>query len=138
MLKQLGVGVALDDFGTGYSSLSLLRAFPFDRIKLDRSFVVEVESSREAMGIVKAVLALGDVLGVAVLAEGIETETQFTALGRAGLKEAQGYLLGRPVPPEKRPEGEGLPVVLEMNQRGRQLPRVEAVSDSTQAATTGA
>lgn len=138
LLKSLGVQVALDDFGTGYSSLSLLRTFPFDRIKLDRSFVVEVESSREAMGIVKAVLALGDVLGVAVLAEGIETETQFTALGRAALKEAQGYLLGRPVPPEKLPEGDGLPMVLEIHQRGRQALPAEAASKRTQAATTGA
>ena len=124
-LKALGVGVALDDFGTGYSSLSLLRTFPFDRIKLDRSFVYEVETSREALGIVKAVLALGDVLGASVLAEGIETESQLTALGQAGIREAQGYLLGRPVPAEKRPEGEGLQIVVEIQRRGQPAMRID-------------
>lgn len=129
-LKALGVAIALDDFGTGYSSLSLLRAFPFDRIKLDRSFVFEVESSREALGIVKAVLALGDVLGVAVLAEGIETESQLTALGRAGIREAQGYLLGRPVPAEKRPEGDGLEVVAEIQRRNLPATRQELAANN--------
>lgn len=118
-IKALGVGVALDDFGTGYSSLSVLRAFPFDRIKLDRSFITEIDSSLEALGIVKAVLALGDCLGVAVLAEGIETETQLEALGREGLKEAQGYLLGRPVPAAGRPAGDRLQVVARVNERTR-------------------
>ncbi|MDH7794912.1 MULTISPECIES: bifunctional diguanylate cyclase/phosphodiesterase [unclassified Beijerinckia] len=97
-IKALGVGIALDDFGTGYSSLDTLRTFPFDKIKLDRSFMCEVESSPQAKAMVRAVLALGKSLEIPVLAEGIETQGQLTLLTSEGCDEAQGYLLGRPVP----------------------------------------
>ena len=95
-IKDLGVNVALDDFGTGYSSLDTLRSFPFDKIKLDRSFIIELESSPQAKAIIRAVLALGRSLSIPVLAEGIETEGQLALLKKEGCDEAQGYLLGRP------------------------------------------
>lgn len=97
-IKALGVKVALDDFGTGYSSLDTLRSFPFDKIKLDRSFIIEVESSLQAKAIIRAVLALGQSLAIPVLAEGIETEGQLELLRNEGCNEVQGYLLGRPAP----------------------------------------
>lgn len=97
-IKALGVSIALDDFGTGYSSLDTLRAFPFDKIKLDRSFMTEVESSPEAKAIIRAVLALGKSLQIPVLAEGIETQGQLSLLSTEGCDEAQGFLLGRPAP----------------------------------------
>ena len=97
-IKALGVSIALDDFGTGYSSLETLRAFPFDKIKLDRSFMSEIESSPQAKAIIRAVLALGKSLDVPVLAEGIETRDQLAILAAEGCDEAQGYYLGRPAP----------------------------------------
>ncbi|MDL2400952.1 EAL domain-containing protein [Rhizobium mayense] len=97
-IKALGVSIALDDFGTGYSSLDTLRSFPFDKIKLDRSFMSEIESNPQAKAIIRAVLALGKSLDIPVLAEGIETHGQLALLSAEGCDEAQGYLLGRPVP----------------------------------------
>jgi EAL domain-containing protein (putative c-di-GMP-specific phosphodiesterase class I) len=97
-IKALGVNIALDDFGTGYSSLEMLRAFPFDKIKLDRSFIHEAEESLQAKSIIRAVLALGKSLEIPILAEGIETEGQLSLLGDEGCDEAQGFLLGRPIP----------------------------------------
>jgi diguanylate cyclase (GGDEF)-like protein len=97
-IRALGVSIAIDDFGTGYSSLETLRSFPFDRIKLDRSFMNEVEHSPQARAIIRAVLALGKSLEIAVLAEGVETEAQLQILEREGCHEAQGYHLGRPIP----------------------------------------
>jgi diguanylate cyclase (GGDEF)-like protein len=97
-IKALGVNIALDDFGTGYSSLDTLRSFPFDKIKLDRSFITEVETNPQSKAIIRAVLALGNSLQIPVLAEGIETEGQLSLLGVEGCDEAQGYLLGRPAP----------------------------------------
>ena len=95
-IQALGVTVALDDFGTGYSSLDTLRSFPFDKIKLDRSFMGELEHDPQATAIVRAVLALGKSLDIPVLAEGVETDEQLATLKREGCKEAQGFLLGRP------------------------------------------
>jgi len=95
-LKLLGVSIAMDDFGTGYSSLSTLRAFPFDKIKLDRSFMSELDDSAQSRAIIRAVLALGESLNVPVLAEGVETELQLAFLRDQGCNEVQGYLLGRP------------------------------------------
>ena len=108
-IKALGVGVALDDFGTGYSSLETLRAFPFDKIKLDRLFVSELEDSPQATAIIRAVLALGKSLSIPVLAEGIETEQQLVVLRREGCDEAQGFLLGypQPLPVSGRPPSGG-------------------------------
>jgi diguanylate cyclase len=100
-IKALGVTIALDDFGTGYSSLDTLRSFPFDKIKLDRLFMNEVESNPQSKAIIRAVLALGKSLDVPILAEGVETKDQLEILRREGCDEAQGYLLGRPQPYEK-------------------------------------
>jgi len=97
-IKALGVTIAIDDFGTGYSSLETLRAFPFDKIKLDRSFMSEVETSPQAKAIIRAVLALGQSLHIPVLAEGVETQSQLSILRAEGCNEAQGFLLGRPAP----------------------------------------
>ena len=97
-IKALGVSVALDDFGTGYSSLETLRAFPFDKIKLDRFFVSELEGSPQATAIIRAVMALGRSLSIPILAEGIETKDQLEVLIREGCDEVQGFLLGYPGP----------------------------------------
>jgi diguanylate cyclase (GGDEF)-like protein/PAS domain S-box-containing protein len=105
-IKAFGVTIAIDDFGTGYSSLETLRAFPFDKIKLDRSFMNEVEASPQAKAIVRAILALGQTLRVPVLAEGVETRSQLDILLDEGCDEAQGYFLGRPVPVERIRVGE--------------------------------
>jgi diguanylate cyclase (GGDEF)-like protein len=97
-IRALGITVALDDFGTGYSSLETLRVFRFDKIKLDRFFVSELEANPEALAIVRAVLALGKSLAIPVLAEGIERGEQFEVLRREGCDEAQGFLFGYPAP----------------------------------------
>ena len=97
-LKARGVAVALDDFGTGYSSLATLRAFPFDKIKIDRSFTFGVTDNGQDAAIVRAVLGLARGLGVPVVAEGVETEAQLLALQRDGCEEVQGWLIGRPAP----------------------------------------
>ena len=95
-IKALGIRIAMDDFGTGYSSLSNLRAFPFDKIKIDGSFVKSVNSNGQAATIVRAVLGLGRGLGLPVLAEGVETDAELQFLREERCDEAQGYLLGRP------------------------------------------
>ncbi|KKB76472.1 hypothetical protein VW35_16860 [Devosia soli] len=95
-IRALGVSIAIDDFGTGYSSLATLRSFPFDKIKLDRSFMSEVEHSEQSKAIVRAILALGRSLSVPVLAEGVETIEQLDVLRLEGCNEAQGFFLGRP------------------------------------------
>jgi diguanylate cyclase (GGDEF)-like protein/PAS domain S-box-containing protein len=95
-VKALGVEIAMDDFGTGYSSLSNLRAFPFDRIKIDRSFIKSVNSNRQAATIVRAVLGLGKGLGLPVIAEGVETDEELRFLQEESCDEVQGYLMGRP------------------------------------------
>jgi len=97
-IKSLGVTIAIDDFGTGYSSLSTLREFPFDKIKLDRSFMNEVEHNQQAKAVVRAVLSLGKTLEIKVLAEGVETAHQLAILHTEGCDEAQGYFLGKPQP----------------------------------------
>ncbi len=95
-VKALGVTVALDDFGTGYSSLDTLNSFPFDKIKIDRSFLMEAEENEDSRAIVKAVVALGRSLDVPVLAEGVETLGQLSILEAEGCQEAQGFYFGRP------------------------------------------
>ena len=99
-LKALGVRIAMDDFGTGYSSLSTLQAFPFDKIKIDRSFIANLERNAQAATIVRAVLALGRGLNLPVVAEGVETQAQLAFLSHEDCAEVQGYLLGRPLPIE--------------------------------------
>ena len=97
-LQELGIRIAMDDFGTGYSSLSYLRLFPFDRVKIDQSFVRELGKQTDCMAIVRAVATLGNDLGMAITAEGVETRQQLETLERAGCTEVQGYLFSRPVP----------------------------------------
>lgn len=97
-LKALGVKLAMDDFGTGYSALSYLQKFPFDKIKIDQSFIHELGDKDESDAIVRAVAALGENLGLKTLAEGIETEQQAKIVFDACCREAQGYLIGRPMP----------------------------------------
>jgi len=95
-IKALGVGIAMDDFGTGYSSLATLRAFPFDKLKVDRSFVRDLGEGSESLAIINAILGLGRGLRMPVVVEGVETEVQAEILRRCGCDEMQGYLLGRP------------------------------------------
>jgi diguanylate cyclase (GGDEF)-like protein/PAS domain S-box-containing protein len=97
-LSEMGVRIALDDFGTGYSSLSLLRQFPVDMVKIDRSFVEPVLTDRSAYAIVKAVLGMCHDMGLPTVAEGIEREDQLELLSRLGCSHGQGYLFGRPTP----------------------------------------
>jgi len=102
-IKRLGVRIAMDDFGTGYSSLSYLRRFPFDKIKIDQSFVRELTANSQAVAIVRAILALCDALGMSTTAEGVETQEQFAILAAEGCGEVQGYLLSQPRPAEDVP-----------------------------------
>ncbi|HEX3995390.1 MAG TPA: EAL domain-containing protein [Acetobacteraceae bacterium] len=95
-LKGLGVKLAMDDFGTGYSSLSYLRKFPFDKLKIDRSFISDLEDDTEAETIVQAIIAMSRSLRLDVTAEGVETKRQLSMLRALGCNFVQGYLLGRP------------------------------------------
>ncbi len=97
-LRNLGVGISMDDFGTGYSSLSYLRSFPFDKIKIDQSFVRDLASNSESRAIVGAVIGLGNSLGMKTTGEGVETQEECDYLKRLGCTEAQGYFFGRPIP----------------------------------------
>jgi diguanylate cyclase (GGDEF)-like protein len=97
-IKDLGVAIAIDDFGTGYSSLAYLRRFPIDRIKIDRAFVMNLESHQEDVEIVKAIISLAKTMRLSVLAEGVETEGQWKLLRDLGCELAQGYLFGKPKP----------------------------------------
>ncbi|WP_051328859.1 bifunctional diguanylate cyclase/phosphodiesterase [Geminicoccus roseus] len=97
-LKKLGVRLAMDDFGTGYSSLAGLQNLPFDRIKIDRSFVARLGVSADALAIVRAVVTLGQGLGMATTAEGVEDRYQLDLLRGIGCDEVQGFLLGQPMP----------------------------------------
>ena len=103
-IRGLGVRVSMDDFGTGYSSLSYLRLFPFDKIKIDQSFVRNLEAGRDSLAIVRAVVSLGCSLGMGVVAEGVETQEQFDILRQEGCHQAQGYLFSRPKPADAVPE----------------------------------
>ncbi|WMT91077.1 EAL domain-containing protein [Pelagibacterium sp. H642] len=97
-LRAMGIRISMDDFGTGYSSLSYLRAFPFDKIKIDRSFIEDVGSKDANFEIIKAVIALGRSLGMSTTAEGVETEAQLDAVRAHGCDEIQGFLFSRPLP----------------------------------------
>jgi len=97
-LRDHGISIALDDFGTGYSSLTYLRQFPFDRIKIDKTFVAEMTTRADCAAIVMAVAGLGRNLGVGITAEGIEMHEQMVMLRTAGCTEGQGYLICRPKP----------------------------------------
>ena len=95
-IKELGVSVAMDDFGTGYSSLGYLRSFPFDRIKIDQSFIRDLSMDRDSLAILRAVVGLGRSLGIVTTAEGVETQDQLEILKIEGCTDAQGYLFSRP------------------------------------------
>ena len=97
-LKALGVQISMDDFGTGYSSLSYFRMFPFDKVKIDRSFVGDMIANPQARAIIRSVIGLGHGLGVPVVAEGVETNEQLEALRAEGCDQVQGYLIARPNP----------------------------------------
>jgi predicted signal transduction protein with EAL and GGDEF domain len=97
-LRKLGVRISMDDFGTGYSSLSHLRSFPFDKIKIDRSFVHDLTSKGDSLALVKAVIGLGRSLGIATTAEGVETEAQLDMVRQQGCSEVQGFLFSPPLP----------------------------------------
>lgn len=108
-LKALGVRIAMDDFGTGYSSLSYLQSFPFDKIKIDQTFIANVDRNAQSAAIVRAVLGLGRSLDLTTVAEGVETQAQLAILRSEGCDEMQGYLIGRPQPISEYAEMAGRP-----------------------------
>ena len=97
-LKALGVRISMDDFGTGYSSLSYLQAFPFDKIKIDRAFVMNLGRNPQSAAIVRAVIDLGHGLEMSIVAEGVETQEQLSFLSEEGCDAVQGYFIGKPLP----------------------------------------
>jgi diguanylate cyclase (GGDEF)-like protein len=100
-LKELGIHIAMDDFGTGYSSLSYLQSFPFDKIKIDRSFIKELAGGGSALNIVRAVAAMAKGMGIKTTAEGVETQQQLDVVRDEGYTQMQGYLVSKPVPADK-------------------------------------
>jgi EAL domain-containing protein (putative c-di-GMP-specific phosphodiesterase class I) len=98
-LRELGVRLALDDFGTGYSSLSYLKSFPIDTVKIDRSFVAEMLTDHTTASIVEAIVSMSRILGLSVVAEGVEDLSQFAFLERIGCDTVQGYYLSAALPP---------------------------------------
>jgi EAL domain-containing protein (putative c-di-GMP-specific phosphodiesterase class I) len=103
-LRTLGVRIVMDDFGTGYSSLGYLMKFPFDKVKIDQSFVRDLGRREDCNQIVRAVIGLCNGLGITTTAEGVETRDQFDQLVNEGCVEVQGYLFGRPMPAAEVPE----------------------------------
>ena len=97
-IQDLGVGIAFDDFGTGYASLTYLKKFPLDRLKIDKSFVRKLRADSDDMAIVGATIGLGKLLGLSVIAEGIEDRATADLLASRGCEEGQGYYFGRPMP----------------------------------------
>ena len=97
-LRALGVRISMDDFGTGYSSLSYLRSFPFDKIKIDQSFVRDLDANRDAQAIVRAIVSLGMGLGVTITAEGVETEAELAACAPKAATRARAILFSRARP----------------------------------------
>jgi EAL domain-containing protein (putative c-di-GMP-specific phosphodiesterase class I) len=97
-LKSLGVRIAMDDFGTGYSSLSYLQSFPFDKIKIDRAFIMNLGVNPQSAAIVRAVIGLGHGLDVPIVAEGVETGDQLAFLAEEHCDQVQGYYIGKPAP----------------------------------------
>ncbi len=97
-LRELGVRISMDDFGTGYSSIGYLRSFPFDKIKIDKSFVQDLLVDQGSLAIVRAIVGLGISFAMTTTAEGVETEEQMRCLNLEGCIEVQGYLFSKPVP----------------------------------------
>jgi EAL domain-containing protein (putative c-di-GMP-specific phosphodiesterase class I) len=127
-LKSLGVRIAMDDFGTGYSSLSNLRAFPFDKIKIDGSFIRAVNNNGQAATIVRAILGLGRGLELPVLAEGVETSEELAFLHAEACQEVQGYLLGMPRPIEEFSHHTGISAPIRVGPCPSQRHREEAIA----------
>ncbi|HET6608556.1 MAG TPA: EAL domain-containing protein [Rhodopila sp.] len=125
-LKALGVGIAMDDFGTGFSSLGNLRKFPFDKIKIDRSFISDGDDEPGAEAIVQTIVAMGNSLGLTITAEGVETPRQLAMLRSLGCTYVQGFLLARPCPGEQLRLSEDRVGWLQPGATGRRL----AVADS--------
>jgi len=100
-IRSLGISLSLDDFGTGYSSLSYLRKFPTDILKIDRSFIKELDDSEDGASLVTAIIALAKVMGIKVVAEGVETQRSFALLRRIGCDYIQGYLIAKPLPAQE-------------------------------------
>ncbi len=100
-IKALGVQISMDDFGTGYSSLSYLRSFPFDKVKIDRSFIKDLPNDRNAMAIVRAIVGLSVTFGMSVTAEGVETDEQAVQLALEACDQLQGFLFSKPIPAGK-------------------------------------
>jgi EAL domain-containing protein (putative c-di-GMP-specific phosphodiesterase class I) len=103
-IKKLGVGISMDDFGTGYSSLSYLRSFPFDKIKIDQSFVRQLGLESDGGAIIRAVIGMCESLGATVIAEGVETERQLDLLRAERCTDIQGYLVSKPLPAKAIPK----------------------------------
>jgi diguanylate cyclase (GGDEF)-like protein len=103
-LKKFGVRIAMDDFGTGYSSLSYLRRFPFDKIKIDRMFISDLESGADHLVIVQAIISIARALGMITTAEGVETDSQLMLVEALGCNEVQGHFLSEPVPSDRIPK----------------------------------
>jgi diguanylate cyclase (GGDEF)-like protein/PAS domain S-box-containing protein len=97
-LREMGVRIALDDFGTGYSSLSYLRSFPFDKLKIDRAFIKDIDETEKSVAIIRAIAMLADALSVTTTAEGVETELQLQQVRAVGFTEMQGFLFSPPLP----------------------------------------
>ena len=112
-LKDLGVKLSLDDFGTGYSSLSYLKRFPFDKVKIDQSFVRDVTTSQSDALLVKVIISMANGLGLTVIAEGVETEAQCDFMRTNGCDEIQGYFFSKPISAQ---------AIEELFTEGRQLP----------------
>lgn len=110
-LSRIGVSMSIDDFGTGYSSFAYLKRFPIKRLKIDRSFIIDLPGNAEDEAIIRAIVQLGKALDIAVICEGVETEQQSDLLRRHGCDEAQGYYFSPPVPAERFAELLGLPAV---------------------------
>jgi len=113
-LRALGVRISMDDFGTGYSSLSYLRSFPFDKIKIDRSFVRELDANADSQAIVRAIVSLGTSLGITITAEGVESERDLARLKAEGCNEGQGYLFS-----QARPQAEITAMLGKRKKKGR-------------------
>ena len=121
-LRHLGVRISMDDFGTGYSSLSYLRSFPFDKIKIDQTFICDLDNRTDALAIVRAVAGLGKSLGMATTAEGVETAEQLETLRTEGCTEVQGYLFSPPLPANKLGELLGKDIEAQRRSHGSGFP----------------
>jgi EAL domain-containing protein (putative c-di-GMP-specific phosphodiesterase class I) len=128
-LKALGVRIAMDDFGTGYSSLSYLQSFPFDKIKIDQSFISNLENNRQSAAIVRAVVSLAHGLGLPVIAEGVESSAQLEFLTRETVDEVQGYRAD-PIPSNIMPSSSAIRL---MQQKRRDPEAVLQRSDEVQS-----